>query len=305
MTAPLIVPLDAADPIAAGLAAALGGELGSVERRRFPDGETYLRLITPLCDRRVVLLATLDRPDPKALPLMFAAATARELGAAEVGLVAPYLAYMRQDRRFQPGEAVTSEPFAGFLSRCVDWLVTVDPHLHRHAALADIYRIPAIAAHAAPLLSAWIVRHVEIPLILGPDAESAQWVAEVAGAAAAPYAVLSKQRHGDRDVVVSPPDPALLAGRTPVLVDDIVSTARTMIETIGHLRAAGAAPPVCLAVHGVFAEGAEAALSAAGAARVVTTNTIPHATNGIDITPLLAAAVRALPVPPPKGGVPA
>ncbi|PWS34369.1 phosphoribosylpyrophosphate synthetase [Falsiroseomonas bella] len=291
MTRPLVVPLDVDDPLAPGLAMALSGELASAEIRRFPDRETYLRYGSSPQGREVVLLCTLDRPDPKALPLMFAAETARELGAAGVGLVAPYLAYMRQDRRFREGEAVTSLLFAGFVSRCVDWLVTVDPHLHRHASLAALYGIPAVAAHAAPLLSAWIAREVPSPLVVGPDEESEQWAAEVARAAGAPHTVLRKVRRGDRDVEVTPPDPALLEGRTPVLVDDIVSTARTMIETVGHLRAAGAAAPVCMAVHGVFAEGAHDALLGAGAARVLTTNTIPHASNAIDVTALLGAAV--------------
>lgn len=294
MTAPLLLPLDPADPMAPGLATALGAELGKMEVRRFPDGETYLRHISSPSGRRVMLLCTLDRPDPKVLPLMFAADTARELGALEVGLVAPYLAYMRQDRRFHDGEALTSLRFAAFLSRCVDWLVTVDPHLHRHAALSEVYRIPAVATHAAPLLSAWIAREVADPIVIGPDEESEQWAAEVARGAGAPHTVLRKVRRGDRDVEVTPPDPAVLRGRTPVLVDDIVSTARTMIETVGHLRAAEAPPPVCVAVHGVFAEGAQEALRAAGAGQVVTTNTIAHPTNAIDITGLLVEGVQSL-----------
>lgn len=294
MTVPLIFALDATDPLRAGLAAAIGAEAGEIETRRFPDGETYLRYATPVAGRQVILLRTLDRPDPKALPLVFAAETARDLGAASVGLVAPYLAYMRQDRRFREGEALTSASFAALLSRALDWLVTVDPHLHRVADLSEIYRIPALAVRAAPALSAWIAREVADPIVIGPDEESEQWAAEVARAAGAPHTVLRKVRRGDRDVEVTPPDPARLRGRTPVLVDDIVSTARTMIETVRHLRAAGAAAPVCIAVHGVFAEGAHDALLGAGAARVVTTNTIPHISNAIDVTGVLAAAAAGL-----------
>ena len=80
-------------------------------------------------------------PNEEVLPLLFAAATARELGVPSVGLVSPYLAYMRQDRRFKPGEAVTSREVAKLLSDAVDWLVTVDRHLHRYGSL-EIYRIP-------------------------------------------------------------------------------------------------------------------------------------------------------------------
>src|SRR3546814_1718571 len=83
--------------------------------------------------RRVLFraLSSLDHPYAKVLPLLFAADTARDLGARRIVLVAPYLAYMRQDIRFHAGEAVTSRTFAAILSRHLDWLVTVDPHLHR------------------------------------------------------------------------------------------------------------------------------------------------------------------------------
>jgi len=89
------------------------------------------------------------------------------------------------------------------------------------------------------------------------------------------------------------PDVARWRGHTPVLVDDIVSTARTMIETLGHLQRAGLRAPVCVAVHGVFAGRAYEDLLAAGAERVATANTIPHVSNAIDVTKLLAEGARA------------
>jgi ribose-phosphate pyrophosphokinase len=242
----------------------------------------------------VVLLCTLDRPDDKFLPLLFAAAAARDLGAKRVGLVVPYLAYMRQDRRFNEGEAVTSSYFARILSAGIDWLVTVDPHLHRRTSLDEIYSVPARVVHAAPLISAWIRQNVERPLLIGPDSESAQWVAAVARDADAAHLVLNKVRHGDRDVEVSVPDVAKWRDHTPVLIDDIVSTGRTMIEAIGHLKREGTRPPVCVAVHGIFADDAYQNLITAGAARVVTTTSVPHVSNAIDIAALLAHAYADL-----------
>ena len=291
---PLLLALAGNDPLAAALAPRLDAELGTMVVRRFPDDESYLRIHTPVAGREVVLLCTLDRPDTKLLSLLFAAGTARELGAARVGLIAPYLAYMRQDRRFQPGEALTSTHFARLLSTAVDWLVTVDPHLHRRSDLGEIYSIPARVVHAAPLVSAWIRANVAAPILVGPDAESLQWVAAVANAAGAPYVVLQKSRHGDREVEVSVPEVERYRDRVPVLVDDIISTAHTMMETISHLHRARLAPPVCIGVHAVFAGDAYEALRAAGAARVVTCNTIAHASNAIDLSDLLAAGVRAM-----------
>jgi ribose-phosphate pyrophosphokinase len=129
-------------------------------------------------------------------------------------------------------------------------------------------------------------------VLIGPDSESEQWVAAVAAGAGAPHVVLQKERLGDRNVQVSVPNAAALRGRTPVLVDDIISTGRTMIETVRHLRGLELTAPICLGIHAVFAEGALAELRAAGASRIVTTNTIAHETNAIDVTPIVAAAVK-------------
>ena len=276
--------------MAAKLAPCLAAEIGHLEFRKFPDGETYLRFATDPAGRRLSLLCTLVDPDSKILPLIFAAATARELGALDVGLIAPYLAYMRQDRRFNPGEAVTSRQVARLLSQAFDWLVTIDPHLHRYGSLGEIYTIPTRVIHAAPLISRWIKAHIENPIVIGPDSESEQWVFEVAKDAGAPYTVLEKVRHGDRDVEIVIKNRDHLVGRTPVLVDDIISTGRTMLEAVRLVAAAGQTQPVCIGVHGIFADRADELLVQAGA-RVVTSNSIPHQTNEIDLVDILADAV--------------
>ena len=262
--------------------------------RRFPDAESYVRLDASVRNREVWLVCTLDRPDDKVLALIFLAATARELGAASVGLVAPYLAYMRQDRRFEPGEAVTSKYFAGLLSGSFDSIVTVDPHLHRRSALGEIYSVPALVVHAAPRIAEWVRENVRRPVVVGADEESSQWVAAVAEAADAPWTALRKERRGDRDVSVSIPEVDRWIDHTPVLVDDIISTARTMIATVHHLLSAGLHAPDCVGVHAVFAAGAFDELRAAGARRIVTCNTIPHPSNRIDLSTDLAQAIVGL-----------
>jgi ribose-phosphate pyrophosphokinase len=276
------------------LAARPGAAEGTLVLRRFPDGESYVRLDAPVAGRDAILVCGLNRPDEKLLPLVFAAEAARDLGAASVGVVAPYLGYLRQDRRFQDGEALTSATFARLLSGCADWLVTVDPHLHRYRSLEQVYSLRTAVAHAAPGISAWIERHVEAALLVGPDAESEQWVAEVARRAGCPHIVLEKTRRGDREVEVSAPAIERYRDRTPVLIDDIISTGRTMIEAVIQLIRAGMRPPVCIAVHAVFADAADAALIAAGAAGVVSCNTIVHSTNAIDVDGAVVEAVGGL-----------
>jgi ribose-phosphate pyrophosphokinase len=224
---PVLFDFPGDEAFAEKLAPALEAERGGLALHRFPDGESLVRLDTDVAGRPVVLLCSLAHPDDKTVPLLFAAGAARDLGAATVILAAPYLAYLRQDRRFHAGEAITSRTYAAVLSAAVDGLVTADPHLHRYRGLDEIYRVPTRVVHAAAPIARWIAAHVEHPLIVGPDFESEQWVAEVAAGAGAPFTVLRKIRRGDRDVEVSLPDASTWRDRHAVLVDDIVSSART------------------------------------------------------------------------------
>jgi ribose-phosphate pyrophosphokinase len=290
----LIAAAPGSEPQADALAAHLGaaGRL-TLQSRRFPDAERYLRVEGDAAAASIVVVAALRDPDPQALGLLFLADCLRELGATRVGLAAPYLPYMRQDHRFLDGEAVSSRSFARFLSSCFDWIATVDPHLHRFGALSDLYAVPTAAASSARPIGRWISRHVAAPLIVGPDQESRQWVDAIAQAIGCPCTVLTKQRRGDREVEISPPDGALARGRTPVVVDDIISSAQTMCATVRHLAALGT-QPVCIGVHALLADEALDDLRRAGAAQVVTCNTLVHPTNAIDVLPELAASVRAL-----------
>lgn len=271
------------------LAAKANAEIGNAVIRHFPDGETYVKVISDVKGKKVIIVCTLNHPDEKLLPLFFLSKTMKELGAGSICLVAPYLSYMRQDTRFHPGEGVTSAYFASLLSSFTDELITIDPHLHRRSSLSEIYSIPTTVLHAADTISQWIEATIEKPVLIGPDSESEQWVSAIAKMANAPYIILEKIRRSDTEVEVSVPQVSVYRGYAPVLIDDIISTARTMIETIGHLRRAGMSKPICIGVHGIFAGKAYADLLAAGAKEVVTCNTILHETNRIEINDLLFA----------------
>lgn len=292
VSAPMLFAFAEDLPLARRLASAADAELGELATHTFPDGETYLRLMTDCAMRDVIIVCSLHQPNARALPLLFLADTARQHDAARVGLVAPYLGYMRQDIEFQPGEAVTARTFGTLFSNAVDWIMTVDPHLHRIRRLSDVYRIPAVTLHATREVGEWIAEHVSTPIVIGPDRESVQWASRIAREAACPYVVLDKVRRGDASVTVSLPDDTRFTSSTPVLVDDIIATGRTMVTAAEQLRARGAAPPVCVGVHAVFVAGAHDALVDAGVSRIVTTNTIEHESNAIDVVPLIAHALH-------------
>ncbi|MCF8473622.1 MAG: ribose-phosphate pyrophosphokinase [Emcibacter sp.] len=279
------------ETIADTIAHEMKAERGALTIRHFPDGETFVKLETSVVDKDVIIVCSLDHPDEKIMALIFFSQTALKMGAKSVGLVAPYLGYMRQDKSFSEGEAVTADIFAHILSQNIDWLITVDPHLHRHKRLEEIYNIPCKVIHAGDLIAEWIKNNVKNPLLIGPDMESEQWVNDVAKKAAAPFIILQKIRHGDHEVEVSVPDVQHYQNLTPVLVDDIISTANTMIKTIEHLQVLKMKPPICIAVHAIFAEDSYLKLLNSGVQKVVSCNSITHMSNEIALDKTIAGSV--------------
>ncbi|MCP5170610.1 MAG: ribose-phosphate pyrophosphokinase [Hahellaceae bacterium] len=262
-------------------------ESAQFEIRQFPDGESYVRVDSEVANRKVILIANLHQPDHKFLCLAYLCETLKELGAAHITLISPYLPYMRQDIRFKPGEAVTSRIFARYLSGLVDKLITIDPHLHRYNSLDEIYSIPTTVLSANRLIADWIKQNVNAPLIIGPDSESAQWAAETAELVGCPHLVLEKTRHGDRDVEIAMPDISHLKDHSPVLVDDIISTGRTMIQTAERLKIMGLKAPTCIGVHAVFSESDYQKLKISYITQIVTSNAIPHSTNQVELCALI------------------
>lgn len=279
--------------LASDLCEELNLTLGDMTLRQFPDGEFYVRCLENVKDQECYVLCHLHHPNEKALAVIFLTETLKELGAKQVHLIAPYLAYMRQDIRFHDGEGISSRYFAKLLSQYVDSLITVDPHLHRYNSLSEIYTIPASALTAVNPIAQYIKQHVPNPVVIGPDGESEQWAKNVALAAGCPYEVLTKERFGDRDVNVSLPHVENYLNHTPVLVDDIISTGKTMMQAAQHLTDAGLSSPTCIGVHAVFAEGAAEEM-AKQQLTVVTCDSIPHKTNGISLSSLLAEGIRKL-----------
>ena len=264
-----------------------------MERHRFPDGELRLRLPEAL-PNRVVLWRGLHQPNEKLVELLIAARTARELGAKHLTLVAPYLAYMRQDMAFRPGEAISQRIVGGFLASLFDAVITVDPHLHRVATLDEAIPVPdAIVLSGAPLLADHIAEHRSNVLLMGPDEEALQWVALAAQRHGWDHAVCRKTRHGDREVDIELPALSV-AGRAVVLIDDVASSGHTLVRAIELLREAGAATVDVAVTHALFASDALERVQAAGAGEVWSTDCIAHATNAVSIVPAVARALREL-----------
>jgi ribose-phosphate pyrophosphokinase len=256
---------------------------------RFPDRESLVR-VWGQAGAPAIVMRSLDDPNAKLVEVLLAADALRRAGASRVTLVAPYLAYMRQDRVFQAGEPISQRVVGELLARAFDRVVTVEAHLHRVASLAEVVPGRGESLPAAPALADWLREHCPGALLVGPDEESAPWLERLTARGGGDTRVGKKHRRGDADVVVEFP-PLPRGSRHAVLVDDIASTGATLVAAARALHEAGVALVDALVVHALFAEGAYDALQQAGLARIVSTDTIPHPTNRIGVAPLLAQAL--------------
>jgi ribose-phosphate pyrophosphokinase len=285
---------DSADQ-ACALAAALHVPYETAEVHVFPDGECLVRLTH--FARHAAIFRSLDHPNQKLIELMLAASVLRDEAASDICLVAPYLPYMRQDRAFRPGEAVSQRVIGHMLAQAFDRFVSVDPHLHRTPDLGTVFGgKPALALSSAGIIAEQLSRKPgALPattLVLGPDEESAPLAKRVAEPLGLQWATASKAREGDRTVSMTFPADLQVKNRSIVIVDDVVSSGGTIVAIARLLREREAAAITVYATHALFDSAAAAAMRDAGVDEIVSTDTVTHPSNGMSVVGAIAAGLR-------------
>jgi ribose-phosphate pyrophosphokinase len=279
--------------MAQALAQELGLALKLVDTHRFPDGEIAPRVSGAA--KTVLAYRSLANPNVKVLELLLACDAWRRAGAERLVLVAPYLCYMRQDAVFAPGEPVSQRVVAGLLGQSFDRIVTVDAHLHRTKRLDDLVpgvqwtNLSAAGAVAAHLQRSFLPENL---LILGPDAESAPWVAGLVAAVDREGATFAKTRQSDRKVALKLPDSTRIKGRPVLLLDDICSSGGTLVTAALLLADKSAGPVDVIVTHALFSSQTQARLMEAGVRHVLSCDSCLHPTNQISLAPLLAQALK-------------
>ncbi|MAG18105.1 MAG: phosphoribosylpyrophosphate synthetase, partial [Candidatus Diapherotrites archaeon] len=138
----IVFPMSNSLELGKSIAKKSNSKLGKLKSELFPDGEFHMQFIESVRGKTIVLVQSLSpNPNDTLMELYFAGRTAKELGAAKVIGVIPYLAYMRQDKRFNRGECVSNHLMAHLLNTSLDRVITVDPHLHRVHNLTELFHI--------------------------------------------------------------------------------------------------------------------------------------------------------------------
>ncbi len=269
--------------------------LGRWRAGRFPDGELWVELDSPAARRECAVLGSLAPPDEQALLVLLLAHTLNRAGASRVVALLPYLGYARQDSA-EVGQSLGAAWAGGLLEASgVDEVVTIDVH---SAAARACFPIPVLSLSPAPLFAEELrPGSVHDLSVVAPDEGAlgrCRAVAEAAGIDA-PVAHLRKRR-AVGGVVHS----ALVGEVRPraVLVDDILDTGGTLLSACGELRRAGVKEIWIMATHGTFSGDRWRELPAAGAQRVLVTDSVPDVRSRagdiievLGITPLLMDAL--------------
>ena len=277
-----VISTERSQVLAAGLAEKLGVPIVDVKFSRFPDGELYLR--AGELDDETILVGSV--PDNDALVQLLLLTDA--CNGSRVRLVLPYMAYARQDKRFNPGEPLSARAVARALSTGVDECFTINIH---EPGVLDHFSSPVRNISLAPDIGTYIAaKHLKSPLILAPDEGAAAFAQDVAAVSRFDCDHLEKTRISG-EVVKMAPKRLDAANRTVVIVDDIISTGGTIATAAQMLAEQGANAVYAACVHGVFTEGAYARLIAAGIKEVAASDTIERGCSRYSAADRIAAAL--------------
>src|SRR5579875_2351337 len=277
------------------LSSELGCESVDYNTRKFPDGERYVRLTKNVKDEKVVVIQSIFG-DPDSLLFEYALLTdaAWGAGASEIIGVFPYLAYLRQDERFNQGEALSSKVVVDIIqSTHTSKVFVVDPHLHRVHDINRLFNIPAFNVTAMFQMAEYAKSNLELrdPMVIAPDEEAGQWASKVANALETKYAIAKKVRFGDLDVRIDI-EGVDIQGHDVWLVDDIISTGGTLANISQSLEKMGAKRVFALVTHGLFATGAYERVKNSGIKEIITTDTVPNKYSLVSIAPSIAKAIK-------------
>jgi ribose-phosphate pyrophosphokinase len=264
-------------PLSQEVARYLGMDLGPMVRKRFADGEIYVQIQESIRGCDVYLIQPTCCPvNDHLMELLIMIDACRRASARQITAVLPYYGYARADRKTAGRESITAKLVANLITQAgANRVLAMDLH---SAQIQGYFDIPFDHVYGSPVILDYLIsKQLEDVVVVSPD------VGGVARARAfakklndAPLAIIDKRRqvHNVAEVMNVIGD---VAGKTAILVDDMIDTAGTISEGARILRQQGARQVYACATHAVFSGPAVERLSSGLFEEVIVTNTIPLA----------------------------
>ena len=302
----MIIGGSASQDLASHVAKELGEKVSYVETKKFPDGERYLRISDEIEDEVTVIQSTGYPQDENLMELIFIISTLKELGAKKVKVVVPYLGYARQEKRFNPGETVSARiiceliEFAG-----ADEFITFNVH---EPCVLNFFNIKARNISAMPAIAQYLNKKIfkseEKPLIVAPDKGAYGFAQEISEIIGCDCTYLTKVRLGPDKVETKIVDVRCnsesdntvnidsVKGMHAIIIDDIIATGGTIVNAINILKQYGASAVDVCCVHPILTNNGATRIYAAGAGKIIGTNSLSSDTSRVSIAKTIADALR-------------
>ncbi|WP_456375035.1 ribose-phosphate diphosphokinase [Methanocaldococcus sp.] len=247
----------------------LDTKLTRVEYKRFPDNEIYVRIVDEIDDNEAVVINTQKNQNDAIIETILLCDALKDEGVEKITLVVPYLAYARQDKKFNPGEAVSIKALAKIYSNIADKLITINPHeIH----IKDFFTIPFVYGDAIPKLAEYVKDKLDNPIVLAPDKGALEFAKTASKVLNAEYDYLEKTRLSPTEIQIAPKT-LDVNNRDVLIIDDIISTGGTMATAVKLLKEQGAKKIISACVHPLLIGDALNKLYSAGVEEVVGTDT--------------------------------
>jgi len=275
------------------IAGLLNAKTVMVAFKKFPDGESYIRLEGEVKNEKVAIIQTTSPPqDTHLLQLFLMVDTAKNLGAKTIIAVVPYLAYSRQDKRFLPGEALSIETVAKLLKEAgVDQLLTINVHKQK---VLKKFPFPAQSLSAIPLLAEHFYnRGLKSTFALAPDKGAKEYSIAADKILKGGYGWRQKERDLYTGAISFRDEKFDVKGKNAIIFDDIISTGGTIAAAVKLLKAQGAKRVFSACVHPLLIDDAEKKIMQNGAEEIVGTDCVPSSVSKVSVAPLIANALTS------------
>lgn len=287
----LILSFSDTKDLAFSVAKKIKAKYETINLKKFPDGEVNMNIKTNPKGKTVILISSMAiSPNEKIIETILAGGILKDFKAKKIILVATYFPYFRQDTHFYKYDSFSSRYISKMFS-LFDKIITIDPHLHR---IKNMKKWGNNFAHitANELVANYIkAKFKKNFTVLGPDGESSQWDKPIAKILGKQVIVLKKHRYNSKKIKVHEEKKQKIEENV-VLVDDIISTGKTLVGAIDLAKKRGGKNFFCVAIHGPLTK--EAAELIKKKAKLITTNTIPTKYSKIDVSQIIVEKLKKI-----------
>ncbi|HIP84507.1 MAG TPA: ribose-phosphate diphosphokinase [Methanothermococcus okinawensis] len=251
------------------------------EFKRFPDGELYIRVLDngAIENEDVVFIQSQRDQNDAVVESMLMSDILRDEGARSITFVASYMAYTRQDKKFNPGEPISIRVLAKIYSQLFDRVITINPH---ETHIKSFFEVPFICGSAVKELARHVKDRLKKPVVLSPDTGAVKLAKEAAEVIGCEYDYLEKTRISPTEIKIAPKN-LDVKDRDVLIVDDIISTGETVATAIKMLKEQGANNILVACVHPVLIGDALNKLYTSGASEVIGTDTFPSPVSKVSV----------------------